>query len=345
MNDILKQLRVRAGLTQEKLAEELNVAPTTVQNWEKGDKIPPDALNNLVSFYRFGSNVINNLVIALYGDGSFKNLDEILCEEKKDLSIVILNSGNKWRSLLKYLNPEKVGFFSLSNIELNPVCLNPLKIPYGVNPQTWVENIIKVFSESYSLNTAEKQEFSKILYTHYMIHDVFPQKGSIFTEEEKRQFADWDAELSKRSGLVTFLKLYRNCHYTIERPLSKCNANVQNAVFKLHDLLSCFSRPYSTEYLLYSAQKDFSDSDEEGIGKDIAELLEEKEVIVLEGDHTDSPFVQFIYRFIQSICEKKLCKTDKETILISDIQGRTKIISSLSENMSDKELGKILAKI
>lgn len=67
MNDILKQLRVRTGLTQEKLSEELNVAPTTVQNWEKGDKIPPDALNNLV--------------IAFYGDGSFKNLDEILCED------------------------------------------------------------------------------------------------------------------------------------------------------------------------------------------------------------------------------------------------------------------------
>lgn len=346
MTDILKQLRVRAGLTQEKLAEELNVAPTTVQNWEKGDKIPPDALNNLVSFYQFSSNAKNNLVIALYGESSFKDLDEILCEEKKECSIVILDSGNKWRSLLKYLNPEKIGFFSLNNIELNPVCLNPLKIPYGVNPQTWVENIIKVFSESYSLNTAEKQEFSKILYTHYMIHGVFPQKGSVFTEEEKRQFADWDAELSKRSGLVTFLKVYRNCRYTIERPLSKRNdTNVQNTVFKLHDLLSCFSRPYSTEYLLYSAQKDFSDSDEEGIGKDIAELLEEKEVIVLEGDHTDSPFVQFIYRLIQSIYEKKLCKADKETILVSDIQGQTEIISSLSQNMSDKELGTILAKI
>lgn len=72
MNDILKQLRVRTGLTQEKLAEELNVAPTTVQNWEKGDKIPPDALNNLVSFYRFGSNVINNLVIALYAMAALK---------------------------------------------------------------------------------------------------------------------------------------------------------------------------------------------------------------------------------------------------------------------------------
>jgi transcriptional regulator with XRE-family HTH domain len=346
MNDILKQLRVRTGLTQEKLAEELNVAPTTVQNWEKGDKIPPDALNNLVSFYRFGSNVINNLVIALYGDGSFKNLDEILCEEKKDLSILILDSGNKWRSLLKYLNPEKVGFFSLSNIELNPVCLNPLKIPYGVNPQTWVENIIKVFSESYSLNTAEKQTFSKILYTHYMSQGVFPQKGSMFTEEEKKQFADWDEELSRRSGLVTFLKIYKDCHGVLERSQEKWNTvNVPEAAFKLHDLLSCFSRPYSTEYLLYSAQKDFSDPNAEGVGKDIAELLEEKEVIVLEGCHTDSPFVQFICGFIQSVYKKNLCKTDKETILVSDIHGQTEIISNVSGNMSDKELGKILMKI
>lgn len=346
MNDILKQLRVRTGLTQEKLAEELNVAPTTVQNWEKGDKIPPDALNNLVSFYRFGSNVINNLVIALYGDGSFKNLDEILCEEKKDLSILILDSGNKWRSLLKYLNPEKVGFFSLSNIELNPVCLNPLKIPYGVNPQTWVENIIKVFSESYSLNTAEKQTFSKILYTHYMSQGVFPQKGSMFTEEEKKQFADWDEELSRRSGLVTFLKIYKDCHGVIERSQEKWNTvNVPEAAFKLHDLLSCFSRPYSTEYLLYSAQNDFSNPNAEGIGKDIAGLLEEKEVIVLEGNHTDLPFVQFIYRLIPSIYEKKLCKTDKETILVSDLHGQTEIISNVSGNMSDKELGKILMKI
>lgn len=346
MTDILKQLRARAGLTQEKLAEELNVAPTTVQNWEKGDKIPPDALNNLVAFYKFESNVRNNLVIALYGDSNFKNLDEILCQEKKECSIVILDSGNKWRSLLKYLNPEKIGFFSLSNIGLNPVCLNPLKIPYGVNPQAWVENIIKVFSESYCLDTAEKQAFSKILYTHYMSQGVFPQKGSVFTEEEKKPFADWDEELSRRSGLVTFLKIYKDCHGVIERSQEKWNTvNVPDAVCKLHDLLSCFSRPYSTEYLLYSAQNDFSNPNAEGIGKDIAELLEEKEIIVLEGDHTDSPFVQFIYRLIQSIYEKKLCKVDKETILVSDIQGQTEIISSLSQNMSDKELRTILAKI
>lgn len=344
MNDILKQLRIRAGLTQEKLSEELNVAPTTVQNWEKGDKIPPDALNNLVSFYKFGSNVRNNLVIALYGESSFKDLDEILCEEKKECSIVILDSGNKWRSLLKYLNPEKVGFFSLSNIGLNPVCLNPLKIPYGANPQAWVENIIKVFSEGYCLDTAEKQTFSKILYTHYMSQGVFPQKSSMFTEEEKRQFVDWDEELSRRSGLVTFLKIYNDCRSAAERAQWKI-ANASDAVFKLQDLLSCFSRPYATEYLLYSAQKEFADPNAEGVGKDIAELLEEKEVIVLEGDHTDSPFVQFICRFIQSVYKKNLCKTEKETILISNVQGRTEIISSLHENMSDKELGKILEKI
>lgn len=344
MNDILKQLRIRAGLTQEKLAEELNVAPTTVQNWEKGDKIPPDALNNLVSFYKFGSNVINNLVIALYGDSCFKNLDEILCEEKKELSIVILDSGNTWRSLLKYLNPEKIGFFSLSNIGLNPVCLNPLKIPYSVNPQAWVENIIKVFSESYSLDTAEKQTFSKVLYTHYMSQGVFPQKGSVFTEEEKKTFTDWDEELSRRSGLVTFLKIYKDCHGAVERSQWKI-ANAPDAVFKLRDLLSCFSRPYSTEYLLYSAQKEFADPNAEGTGKDVAELLTEKEVIVLEGDHTDSPFVQFICNFIQSVYKKNLCRTEKETILISDIQGQTEIISNLSGNMSNKELGKILMKI
>ena len=151
-------------------------------------------------------------------------------------------------------------------------------------------------------------------------------------------------ELSRRSGQVTFLKIYNDCRGSTERSQWKI-ATASDVAFKLRDLSSCFSRPYSTEHLLYSAQKDFSDSDEEGIGKDIAELLEEKEVIVLEGDHTDSPFVQFIYRLITSIYEKKLCKTDKETILISDIQGQTKIISSLSENMSDKELGKILVKI
>lgn len=344
MTDILKQLRVRAGLTQEKLSEELNVAPTTVQNWEKGDKIPPDALNNLVSFYKFGSNVRNNLVIALYGDSSFKGLDEILCEEKKELSIVILDSGNTWRSLLKYLNPEKAKFFSLSNIGLNPVCLNPLKIPYGANPQAWAENIIKVFSESYCLDTAEKQTFSKVLYTHYMSQGVFPQKGSVFTEEEKRPFADWDGELARRSGLVTFLKIYNDCRGAAERSQWKI-ANVPDAVFKLRDLLSCFSRPYSTEYLLYSAQKEFADPNAEGTGKDVAELLAEREVIVLEGDHTDSPFVQFICRFIQSVYKKNLCKTEKETILVSDVHGQTEIISNLSGNMSDRELGKILAKI
>lgn len=125
MTNILKQLRQKAGLTQEKLAEEINVAPTTVQNWEKEDKIPPDGFRLLFDYYKFSSRVKNNLVAAFYGDNLFTSMDEILCEEQDEFHLVILDSGNKWRSLLKYVNPEKIGFYSLSNPELFPIYINP----------------------------------------------------------------------------------------------------------------------------------------------------------------------------------------------------------------------------
>ena len=159
MKNVLKQLRVKAGLTQERLAEELKIAPATIQNWESRDLLPPDQLKLLMDYYKYESNVRNNLVVALYGEGNFQSIDEILCNDKKDLCIVVLDMEKKWRNIMKYLSPEKACFYSLSDADMTSLCINPCKLPYGVNPGVWIKTIASTFSEIYGLSMEEKMSF------------------------------------------------------------------------------------------------------------------------------------------------------------------------------------------
>ena len=204
MKNVLKQLRVKAGLTQERLAEELKIAPATIQNWESRDLLPPDQLKLLMDYYKYESNVRNNLVVALYGEGNFQSIDEILCNDKKDLCIVVLDMEKKWRNIMKYLSPEKACFYSLSDADMTSLCINPCKLPYGVNPGVWIKTIASTFSEIYGLSMEEKMSFFDILYQNYTKAGVLPEKGDTFLDEEVGLCEDWKLELSNRSKGVSF---------------------------------------------------------------------------------------------------------------------------------------------
>lgn len=345
MTDILKQLRLSAGLTQEKLSEEINVAPTTVQNWEKEDKIPPDMFRLLSNYYRLCSEAKNNLAVALYGDNPFESLNEILGNDKQELHILILDSGCKWRSLLKYISPEKIAFHSLSDSGLAPVYVNPLRIPYGVNPQAWVENLVKVFSDCYKLDQIEKQVFSELLYNNYTRYKVFPPKGISFTAKEKESVEDWKAEISERSAYNTFVKIWKDCQYRIENEQHYTNnsfGSSKEALCKIRDLLNSIVRPYSCEYQMFSCQKEFANPNSIGIGEDCASLLDRKEITVLESGNTDSQFVYFIQNFILSVFQKGFYHDDKKLILVSDIDGKVEVTTSSLDKISDKKLERML---
>lgn len=334
MKNILKQLRVKAGLTQEKLAEELKIAPATIQNWESRDLLPPDQLKLLMDYYKYESNVRNNLVVALYGEGNFQNIDEILCNDKKDLCIVVLDMEKKWRNIMKYLSPEKACFYSLSDADMTSLCINPCKLPYGVNPGVWIKTIASTFSEIYGLSMEEKMSFFDILYQNYTKAGVLPEKGDTFLDEKVGLCEDWKLELSNRSKGVSF--------HHIANSNTSWSDSMQEDYKKIGKLLSCMNLPYTAEYRLYSKEDDFCNPNSSCLGKSMDSLFSEKEIVILEAGCTDSLFIQFVCQLIQAMVQKKLYNSSKEIIFVEDTGSDVKIISSLTGNMTDIDLEKLL---
>lgn len=204
-----------------------------------------------------------------------------------------------------------------------------------------VENLIKVFAESYELDQAEKQQLSEIVYTNYMKYGVFPQKGSTFTKEEKASVDDWKAEISRRFGCLAFRKIYRDCECRISHDCHQGNnirRKIPEAVNKICDLLNVFSCPYSSEYQMFSEQEEFENPESIGVGKDITAMLKEKEIMILEGNHTDSTFVRFMFNLIRSTAVRKMNDKNEEIIMVTDIDDKVEIASSMTGTMSDHEL-------
>ena len=60
--DILKELRLEKGLTQEELAKQLNFSMSVVNKWENGKKLPGyEALRILAKFFEVDGNEILGL--------------------------------------------------------------------------------------------------------------------------------------------------------------------------------------------------------------------------------------------------------------------------------------------
>ena len=97
--DRIKNARGEKGLSQKKLAEQLNVRQATVSAWEKGVAIPREAvfhqlaevLGKSVEYLRFGGEQISNLKrIEVLGDvraGAWRNALEFEEEDKEILSV------------------------------------------------------------------------------------------------------------------------------------------------------------------------------------------------------------------------------------------------------------------
>lgn len=97
--DRIKNARGEKGLSQKKLAEQLDVRQATVSAWEKGIAIPreavfhklAEALGKSVEYLRFGGEQIGNLKrIEVLGDvraGAWRNALEFEEEDKEILSV------------------------------------------------------------------------------------------------------------------------------------------------------------------------------------------------------------------------------------------------------------------
>ena len=59
-SDILKNLRINSGLTQEELAKELNVGQSTIAMWERGERVPKniEMYEDIADFFNINLNML-----------------------------------------------------------------------------------------------------------------------------------------------------------------------------------------------------------------------------------------------------------------------------------------------
>lgn len=91
----------------------------------------------------------------------------------KRLRIFVLDPKRDWRQLARVVEPERLRFFSLGNLNFHPLRLNVCKIPHGVWPQTWIDCVIEIFCRSYGLLERGKQIMAESIYSLYDEAGVF----------------------------------------------------------------------------------------------------------------------------------------------------------------------------
>lgn len=88
----LKQARIQAGLTQEKLAEKMNVSTVSVQNWESGKtKVRESKLRKLSYFYNIPLDTLIKEMLLNYDDDLKDNFPHFLFDEETDNIISTLH--------------------------------------------------------------------------------------------------------------------------------------------------------------------------------------------------------------------------------------------------------------
>ena len=204
----------------------------------------------------------------------------------KRLRIVCLDPKSDWRTLARFVEPERFHFHSLGNLNFRPIKINPLKIPYGVSPQYWIDGVIDVFCRSYGLLERGKQMLGEAIYALYEEAGVF----------DACDYPDWKERVSDLSRNVTFTKVYKkmsDIKARLEDPLNpkgRAGNDTRDAYARLLDRLQAFSREFSIEHKLFGTS--------EGIGID--ELIGADDVTVLESKGLESTFRNFLFGVICS---------------------------------------------
>lgn len=204
----------------------------------------------------------------------------------KRLRVVCLDPKSDWRTLARFVEPERFRFHSLGNLNFRPIKINPLKIPYGVSPQYWIDGVIDVFCRAYGLLERGKQMLGEAIYALYEEAGVF----------DACDYPDWRERVSDLSRNVTFTKVYKkmsDIKARLEDPMNpkgKAGNDTRDAYARLLDRLQAFSREFSIEHKLFGTN--------EGIGID--ELIGADDVTVLESKGLESTFRNFLFGVICS---------------------------------------------
>lgn len=228
----------------------------------------------------------------------------------KRLRIVCMDPKQDWRTLARFIDPERFQFYSLGNCNFRPVKINPFKIPKGVVPQTWIDGVIDIYCRAYGLLERGKQMLGETIYALY-------EDAGVFAACEND---DWMEVVPELSSMVTFTDVYKKMESIKARledptnPKGRAGNDTRDAYARLLDRLQCFSRPFSVETKLFGTR--------EGIGID--ELIGDDDVTILESSGLEKTFKNFIFGVITSGFYKYakaheggyLAKNQYETVLV-----------------------------
>ena len=204
----------------------------------------------------------------------------------KRLRIVCMDPKKDWRTIARFVEPERFHFYSLGNVNFHPINLNPCKIPYGVWPQMWIDGLIDIYCRAYGLLERGKQMMGETLYALYEESGVF----------EACDRPDWKEIVPELSKQVTFPKVYKRMEQIKARledptnPKGRAGNDTRDAYARLLDRLQAFNREFSIERRLFGQ--------EDGMGVD--DLIGDDDVTVLESEGLESTFANFIFGIITS---------------------------------------------
>lgn len=204
----------------------------------------------------------------------------------KRLRIVCMDPKQDWRTLARFVDPDRFRFYSLGNCNFRPVKINPFKIPKGVVPQTWIDGVIDIYCRAYGLLERGKQMMGETIYSLY-------EDAGVFEAQEHENWQELVADLSRQ---VTFQAVYKRMESIKARledptnPKGRAGNDTRDAYARLLDRLQCFSRPFSIETKLFGTS--------EGIGID--EMIGEDDVTILESSGLEKTFKNFIFGVITS---------------------------------------------
>lgn len=203
----------------------------------------------------------------------------------KRLRMVVMDPKQDWRGLAKMVEPERFHFYSLGNLEFQPINLNICKVPHNVAPQTWIDGLIEIYCRAYGLLERGKALLGETLYELY-------QEAGVFEDSP-----NWREFVPERSAKVSMCEAYKrlvqhkvNLEDPAKSKTGRAGNEARDSYERLIDRMRIFGREFSLESRLFGRT--------DGIGVD--ELIGKDDVVVLESYGLESTFKNFIFGCITS---------------------------------------------
>lgn len=224
--------------------------------------------------------------------------------KQKRLRIIAMDPKEDWRKLAGFVEAERFRIYSMGDPNKFPFKLNPMKVPYGVDPEFHLDTLIDVFCRSYGLGIRSVTIMLDTMKSLYDREGVFDTDNPV--------------EVSERSARITMADAYKLLNTKKEN--KEFGRDKADAVDKVLDRLSRFAWENGVLYKLY-CQPD---------GMSIDEILGEDDVVVLESGKLQSNNMAFIFGFITAsiymfakYCPDNFLADDQyETVLVVEEANR-----------------------